>query len=187
MTDRLRTLTRLHSTSSRQLLLELMEGQETLLLRCADREIDTYVRPVLERLTKTPSLAHFGDEGAWPFAAPLEEAGFLDHFFWAKYEPNYHVYWSAAFEDVIRHNCRSVIGKAENWDALQLDLFEACCGIEEESVFIPSSLENWVQETLFRRVYNSLLNGDMDSVRDWGVRIKGDDFKVEMSFIENGS
>lgn len=147
----------------------LIGEQEELLLRCADHEIDAFVKPVLALLTKKPSLAHLGDEGAWPFLGSFEEAGFLAHFFWAKWEHLYDQYWRASFEDVMRRECENVIGKINDWSPYHFDLFEACCRIEEEVVAIPSSVEKWAVRKLERRVYDLLIDGDMDTVRDWSI------------------
>lgn len=153
----------------------MIREHEDLLLRCADHEIDTFVKPVLERLIRRPSLAQLGDEGAWPFAGSLEEAGFLNHFFWAKWEHLYDQYWQASFEDVMRRECENVIGKINDWSSLHFDLFEACCRIKEEVLVIPSSVEKWAARRLERRVYDLLIDGDMDTVRDWGVDLPDDE------------
>jgi hypothetical protein len=179
MTDRLSALTKLHSSSSRQDLLELIEEQEILLLRGADREIESFVKPVLERLAKKPSLAHLGDEGEWPFTGSLEEAGFLSHFFWAQWEHLYDRYWRRSFEDAILRECQSAIGNINDWSSFQHDLFEACRCVEQGLEPTTLTVEKWTARNLALKVYDLLIDGDMDTVRDCGVDVYDDEDEDE--------
>ncbi|WP_322895652.1 MULTISPECIES: hypothetical protein [unclassified Yoonia] len=175
MKSRIDVLRKLYAESTRNDLFEVIERQEDLFLRSADRELDNFVKPVFERLLLRRSLSDLQESDAWPYAGSLSDAGFLSHFFWAKYETDYGLYWDTAFEGVIREECIRCLGHPENWDDFQFDLFMEACGVEEVTVSVPTSVAAWAARSLYLKVYDILLDGDMDTIRGWGVDVGGQD------------
>lgn len=169
---------KLYADASRSALLAAIEHKEDLIWRFADRELDNFVKLVLERLFAQSSLSELGGDEAWPYVEPLEDTDFLSHFFWGRHQDDYSLKFESAFASVIRQECVRAVGRPCSWDDLQTDLFVEACGIEEVVVTFPTSVTDWAARRLFLKVYGILIDGDMDTVAGWGVVVydKEDDY-----------
>lgn len=172
MKSRIDTLRELYADLSRIELLEVIEQQEDLVQRSADRELDNFVKPVFERLLLRRSLNDLHESDAWPYARPLSSANFLNHFFWAKHQAEYRFYWDNAFERVIREECIRSIGDTENWSDFQYDLFVAASSTKAVTVSTPTSVIDWAGKSLYLKVYDILLDGDIDTIAAWGLDVR---------------
>lgn len=153
-------------------LIETIDGLHQLVSRCAEKAIMAHVQPALTRLLGYPAFQGFDDERSGRGLA-TNSANFLDQFFWARWDESFG-HWQEAFDAAIRKACARTVGKAETWEDLTFDLISTAAKIERDGLSI-GDFEAWAVEALFQEARVLLLNGNMDTVKDWGVAVPDQD------------
>lgn len=144
---------------SRECLIEEITHLDDLVVRSALREMGHHVRPVMRRLVSKAGFCDLDED------CLNENDSFLQQWFSLRHEHDFHLR-KEAFEKVIERECRSVIGKADEWNALLVDMIAAAVSAQQSEVRVPTDLEDWAVRHVYKAVLATLLDGDMELVRE---------------------
>lgn len=100
------------------------------------------------------------DEDCWN-----ENDSFLQQWFSLRHEDDFR-FRKEAFERVIERECRNVIGNADDWNALLVEIITAAVSAQQPEVRVPTDLEEWAVRHVYKAVLAALLYGDMEMVRE---------------------
>lgn len=144
-------------------LVETLEYYETLIQSHAMTVIEQRFDDVLQALEKRPSLDDCTND-CWPLSRAISDVGFLEQFFWAKFEHDF-IYWRTSFREVVTAASLKAMQDQGRTTDSDFDFLMAACAIENG----PSSLDDmqsWAACRLEAYVWSELLNSDKSIVHD---------------------
>jgi hypothetical protein len=145
---------------------DLLDEYETLILDLAQENIAALLEPALTTLAKFKSLPHLDTANGWPFAGPVEKAGFLHQLFHVQYDP---LFWT--FEQLflaeITDACDWIIRK----NVLPGELIERTLWAAHfiETGQSGEEMRRWACEKLRDHVWETIRYSDSSILYDRGI------------------